>query len=64
MDAGAECKTPRQQRPSGMGHERRFRPVVQMPAYPLTAADQQTSPDRCLGPILLKESAVAAQRYQ
>jgi hypothetical protein len=34
-----------------IGHERRFRPVRQMSAYLLTAAEKQTSANRCLGPI-------------
>jgi hypothetical protein len=35
---------------SAPGHERRFRPVRQMSAYLLTAAEKQTSANRCLGP--------------
>ena len=47
MGAGAECKTPRQQPTSGMGNERR--PVVQMSAYPLTAARLADIPRPLLG---------------
>jgi hypothetical protein len=41
-----------------IGHERRFRPVRRISAYLLTAAEKQTSANRCLGPILLQKSAV------
>jgi hypothetical protein len=41
---------------SGVGHERRFRPVRQMSAYLLTAAEKQTSANRRLGPIPLKKT--------
>jgi hypothetical protein len=35
---------------TAVGHERRFRPVRRMSAYLLTAAEKQTSANRCLGP--------------
>ena len=35
---------------SAEGHSRQFWPVHLMSAYPLTAAEKQTSSNRCLGP--------------